>query len=505
MGRNRSGIQQPGDRLLHLLVIASLLGVAGLGAGEARSGRKGGGGQGEGRMPVTLMRTEVPAVAYDLVLGRPTRDTITVSVLAYAAREGFLVYGTQPGKYDRETPPRTFAAGEPVEIELSGLSADTRHYYRLRSRPVGASAWEDSVEGTFMTARPPGAAFTFTVQADPHLDYGTDPAVYRKSLANALAARTDFHVDLGDTFMTDKYPKFTAAAPQYLAQRHYFSLLGPGAPVFLVLGNHDGEQPGRGGDGPESMAVWSNGMRKKYFPNPVPNAFYTGNATPDRHAGLLENYYAWEWGDALFVALDPFWYSTRARGRDGSNWSRTLGEAQYRWLERTLAQSTAKYCFVFIHHLAGGETPEGRGGAEAARFFEWGGHDLDGRNTFAQHRPGWTAPIHELLVRRGGGCVVFHGHDHLYAQQERDGIIYQLVPQPGHQRFDNTRSAAEYGYKSGVIQGASGIMRVSVAAERAVVEYVRAYPDSAENATRRTGSVSHRYVVSPRAVVSRRN
>lgn len=65
---------------------------------------------------------------------------------------------------------------------------------------------------------------------------------------------------------------------------------------------------------------------------------------------------------------------------------------------------------------------------------------------FAQNRPHWPAPIHDLLVRTGGS-IVFHGHDHLYVQRERDGIIYQLVPQPGHARFDNTRSAAEYGYK----------------------------------------------------------
>jgi hypothetical protein len=84
-------------------------------------------------------------------------------------------------------------------------------------------------------------------------------------------------------------------------------------------------------------------------------------------------------------------------------------------------------------------------------LFEWGGKELDGRNTFAQRRPGWPAPIHELLVQNGGS-IVFHGHDHLYVRGERDGIIYQLVPQPGHSRYDNTRSAAEYGYASGVQQ-----------------------------------------------------
>lgn len=68
--------------------------------------------------------------------------------------------------------------------------------------------------------------------------------------------------------------------------------------------------------------------------------------------------------------------------------------------------------------------------------------------------------------------VVFHGHDHLDAQQECDGIVYQLVPQSGHTRYDNTRSAEEYGYKSGVIAGASGLLRVKVEPEESLVEYV---------------------------------
>ena len=59
------------------------------------------------------------------------------------------------------------------------------------------------------------------------------------------------------------------------------------------------------------------------------------------------------------------------------------------------------------------------------------------------------------------------------------------------------RSAEEYGYKSGVIQGASGILRVSVAPPGATVEYVRAYPANAERDGRKTGTVTHRYVVSP--------
>ena len=32
----------------------------------------------------------------------------------------------------------------------------------------------------------------------------------------------------------------------------------------------------------------------------------TPQMTPEDKDELLENYYAWEWGDALFVVLDPF-------------------------------------------------------------------------------------------------------------------------------------------------------------------------------------------------------
>ena len=111
--------------------------------------------------------------------------------------------------------------------------------------------------------------------------------------------------------------------------------------------------------------------------------------------------------------------------------------------------------------------------------------------------PPQAPPAPRRRARRGG-AVVFHGHDHLYAHQSRDGVIYQLVPQPGHSRYDNTRSAEEYGYRSGVIQGASGILRVQVAPGQGVVEYVRAYPDQAEGGTRRTGAVTHRFTVNPR-------
>ncbi len=419
---------------------------------------------GQHGLPASEFHAAVPAHPFDVIPARPTSSSITISLLCYHDTEGRIAYGTQQDKLTSQTALRALKAGVPVEIVLTALQPDTHYFYEIRFDHTKI------LVATFHTARPPGSSFTFTIQADSHLDSGTSPEIYLQSLTNALAAKPDFHIDLGDTFMTEKFANFHEAARQYLAQRYYFGIVGQSAPVFFTLGNHDGEM-GRYLDGTATnMTVWANALRKQYFPNPLPDNFYTGNAMPDKIAGPLENYYAWQWGDALFVVLDPFWFTPRAR-RDDDNWYRTLGRTQYDWLKRTLETSHAKYKFIFIHHLVGGETREGRGGAEAAKFFEWGGLNLDGTNEFAIKRPGWPMPIHQLLVQNKVSAV-FHGHDHLYARQELDGIIYQEVPQPSHME-QSARSAAEYGYIQGVILPSPGILQVKVSANQTQVEYIR--------------------------------
>jgi hypothetical protein len=424
------------------------------------------------RQPVQTSKcNDVPAHPWDLILGRPTSNSVTISVLCYEDTQGCIAYGTGPGKTVVRTPARLFRKGEPAEIVLSSLQSDAQYFYRFES------ARTNSAEFAFHTARPPGSTFTFTITADSHLDEQTDPALYQRTLANARADAPDFHIDLGDTFMTEKHPSREEAAKQYLAQRYYFGQLCPSAPLFLALGNHDGESPrGRGSDA-DSLAVWSNLMRKRYFPNPVSDGFYTGNATKHSAAGRLQDYYAWEWGDALFVVLDPFWFGLQQRGQS-DNWNRTLGPEQYQWLKRTLENSRARFKFVFIHHLVGGVDNQCRGGVEVAPFYEWGGRNPDGTDVFKENRPGWTAPIHQLLVQNHVS-IVFHGHDHFYAKQDLDGVVYQEVPQPGYpSRGGVPHTAAEYGYRQGIILPGSGHVRVTVSPGKVTVDYVKSSPGS---------------------------
>ncbi|MBL8178017.1 MAG: metallophosphoesterase [Bryobacterales bacterium] len=427
-----------------------------------------------------VFRTDVPAHRYDLTLARPTANSVTATVLAYEPLEAFVEYD------GRRSESLSLSSGEPASFALAGLRANQPYTYRLRFRSRPAGAWETSPAYSFHTQRAPGSAFTFVVQADSHLDAPVSPQGYEKALAWMRAANPDFLIDLGDTFMVDKRrTDFRQALPQYLAQRYYFGLLCHSVPLFLALGNHDGEGGARHDGTRNSMAAWSLALRKRYFPNPRPDAFYSGNETPDSLLGPLENYYAWQWGDALFVVLDPYW-ATVGRGR-GGNWHWTLGDAQYRWLARTLSATKAAHRFVFLHHPTGAKGQPVRGGVAAALYNEWGGRNEDGSDAFRARRPGWEMPVHALLAKHKVAAV-FHGHDHMYAREELDGVVYQLVPQPGNVRAGIPRNAGEYGYTSGTVLGGAGHVRVRLDGQRALVEYVLTD----------TGKVAHSYTIGRR-------
>lgn len=440
------------------------------------------------------------------LLARPTDRSIAVHVVPARALEIYYEFGTAPGAYTGRTDTQSIAARTPALTVLSGLTANTRYYYRLHYRSPGDTAFAARDEHTFVTQRPRGATFTFTVQADSHLDDRSDYAVYASTLTNVLRDQPDFHVDLGDTFMCEKHTTpFMAEtvtamdAPtvdaRYAFDRANFARIGHTVPVFLVNGNHEGESGWFLNGTPNNIAVWATLSRKRYFANPEADAFYSSTTDVEPLVGARQAFYAFEWGDALFITLDPYWY-TRTRPT-ADRWRWTLGEAQYQWLRRVLAASTARYKFVFLHHLLGGVNAEARGGVEAAPFFEWGGRNEDGTDGFAAHRPGWSAPIHQLL-RDARVTAVFHGHDHVFVRQELDGIVYQEVPQPSATNFTNGATiAAEGGYDSGVVMSSSGHLRVVVSPTNVAVDYVRATPPAGMRIP--DGGVSgYAYTIAPR-------
>lgn len=101
-----------------------------------------------------------------------------------------------------------------------------------------------------------------------------------------------------------------------------------------------------------------------------------------------------------------------------------------------------------------------------------GGLNPDGSDGFRQHRPDWGKPVHQVLVDNKVAAV-FHGHDHMYVKEELDGIVYQLVPQPGNPRTGQPGHTDEYGYTHGGLVAGSGYVRVALGPRDAKVEFVR--------------------------------
>jgi hypothetical protein len=433
------------------------------------------------------------------LLGRPTANSLTVHVVPARNMDVYFEYGLAPGSYSGRTNTVSYAAGTPIEATLASLQPDTQYCYRIRSSDVGGSNFAAGEEHTFHTRRAGGSTFTVAIQADPHMDENTDPAAYRLTMQNMLAENPDFMVDLGDTFMSDKIstPTYPKVMDRALLLRSYYTIAGHSVPLFLALGNHEGEWGSRLTGSADNLPVWDSTIRKLYYPNPLPDSFYSGSAVGEKYVGMRQSYYAWEWGNALFVVLDPYWNVPQTPELSG-NWSLTLGRRQYDWLKQTLEGSKASFKFVFCHNLVGGWNKNGtgpmRGGVEAAKYLEWGGYNLDDTWGFDRVRPGWAMPIHELLVKNNV-TIFFHGHDHFYGKQDMDGIVYQEVPQPGARNTELGNRAASYGYTEGRLLGGTGYLRMRVSPSEVTVDYVQTWTPVNETGSRKNRMLADSYTV----------
>jgi hypothetical protein len=405
------------------------------------------------------------------ILGRPTDNSVTINVVPAVDMVVYYEYGMASGNLTEQTSRQNTQAGVALETLLTGLKPDTRYYFRLH--------YADQVgpERSFMTQRSPGSSFTFGLQGDSHperLGKQFDPVLYERTLRSAAADQPDFYLTIGDDFSVDTLKTVNADIVRslYISQRQWLGLVG--APIFLVNGNHEQAALANLDGSPDNVAVWAQNARNSLFPQPAPGGFYSGDEEEVEFIGPLRDYYAWNWGDALFVVIDPYWHSAQtvdnqfgAGQKDKKNrdlWNITLGEAQYQWFKTTLEKSTAKYKFVFTHHVNG----TGRGGVEVAKTYEWGDAAL-----LANHRPGWEKTIHQLMADNNV-TIFFQGHDHLFAHQELDGVVYQTLPEPANPNYTIENDAA---YRSGDKLPNSGHVRVTVSLDGVKVDYVRSFLD----------------------------
>lgn len=483
-------------------------------------------------MPGTY-RTIEDAIAGRPLLGRPTDSSVTINIVPRIDLDVYVEYGIAPGSLALSTSTQVArAVAGPLEVVLPQLHPNTAYFYRLRYRPAGEGDFRAGPQAGVHTQRAEGSGFVFTLQADSHMGLdspnptGGRQRLYRRTLANVLADLPDFHIDLGDFSRVEIAGRGSAtslrdAVERYLGQRSFLDGLDQSVPFYLVLGNHEAEQGWRAGIPGDSLAIWGALARKQVIPNPYPDRFYSGDTAATACCGLREDYYAWQWGDALFVVLDPFWYTTRrphgVGGRlepsfDGWDW--TLGRDQYNWLYSTLHHSKARWKFVFAHHMTGGvvspkkgEGPYGRGGIDAARYsvaqrptFEWGGEDSTGKYVFDEKRPGWThGPIHQMMVAEGVD-IFFRGHDHVFVYEKTDGVVYQTCPAPNDRHYSSGFYSPAL-FSTGTEVNNSGHVRVRVFPDSVRVDYVRAVLPEDEPLLQggqaiRNGDVSYSYTLS---------
>ena len=480
------------------------------------------GGGGRGGPEDYILPPDLAALSFlSLVLGRVTDKSVTVSAIPKETLEGYFEYGMSSRVYPNKTDVVALPAAKPIEVIFDKLQPDCQYYYRLNYRKPGETKFTSREECCFHTARALGATFTFGIQGDSHPERPqmSDPELYARTLVNAASGKPDFYICMGDDFSVARLETINAETLRqpYLLQRPFLGIVAQSAPLFLLNGNH--EQASlfnfNQTDIRHEVAVGVQNARNTLYPTPGPDAFYTGDTHPLDSIGLLKDYYAWTWGDALFVVLDNYWqapvlvdsgFREEERGGGGHGggggnggqggqqghkdrdwWGLTLGDAQYNWFKQTLEQSKAKYKFVFAHHVMG----SGRGGIDECDLYEWGGHSKRGDWEFTDRRPGWEMPIHQLMVKHGV-TIFFQGHDHLFAHQERDGIVYQEVPMPADWAYQ-TRN--DNRYASGVKLPNSGHLRITVSPVQVKVDYVRCYLPQDETDQQKTGQIAYSYTV----------
>ena len=132
----------------------------------------------------------------------------------------------------------------------------------------------------------------------------------------------------------------------WLRMRKVYSGLTPSMPVYMAMGNHDGEE------GWNSLRFKSKEWRSQYFPLPVQTTYPEGGH-PDG------NFYAFSWGSdqnneggVQFIVLDVTAFCGEIEPKKIFDW--TLGQEQLNWLEGVMSKSDKDWSFACYHHVLGG-------------------------------------------------------------------------------------------------------------------------------------------------------
>jgi len=140
---------------------------------------------------------------YNIVLGRPTNNSIAISVIAGTSLNVYVEYGYKATSLTKKTSATSLTALTPKVFEISGLNANSQVFYRIRSKTSDSATYEAGKVLSFSTQRKAGATFSFVVQGDSHPEragkmFNAD--LYVQTLNNIASQKPDFMIMLGDDF-----------------------------------------------------------------------------------------------------------------------------------------------------------------------------------------------------------------------------------------------------------------------------------------------------------------
>ncbi|MFC2143161.1 metallophosphoesterase family protein [Candidatus Aenigmatarchaeota archaeon] len=363
------------------------------------------------------------------MLGAVTDTAATINVINRFGQEAdFKIEYTPAAIYD---PRQTSEITNVVELDVAE--------FRLTDLTVGewkykimydlGSGYQYGPERTFQTQRPQGETFNFALFTDTHLNDASNARFDRCVNVNNEIRNKDETVGvdlsfvLGDNIMSKGVGTPDAADgtdfdKRYQNLRRCTDIAHSSIPLHAIIGNWEGE------DGYTKQEIFDNATnnRTTYIPNPDETIY-------PESGSVREDYFAFTWGDALFVVLNvqgytpvyPAGYMEDGWPVDGTVFDWTLGQDQLDWFEQTLQNSNEKWKFAFIHHDAGGNvlsehwTKYGRGGA---------------RGSFV----GEQEVMHRLM-KDNGVYAMFYGHDHLFFDMTIDGIHYTMPGTAGYFPF----------------------------------------------------------------------
>ena len=298
---------------------------------------------------------------------------VVAPYLQYVTRTGITIMWetddvcTAVVEYGDTFPPKKQAKVEKAdamgEVPLAGLEPNTKYFYRVVCKDAqGREAASKPM--TFMTAPGLTDAYSFAVIGDTQ----RNPVITGKVAKLMWERRPNFVVHCGDV-VDDGASKAQWTGDLFKPCSELFGRVA----VFPCIGNHEKDHP----------------HYYKYFALPKP-----------------EYYYSYTYGNAEFFVLDT--NTKRNLKADGE---------QYKWLDKALGASTAKWKICYHHHPAYCSDDDDYGNT-------W-----KGSSTYGDVRVRNFVTLYEKYKVD----LVFNGHVHVYERtwpirdgkiDQKDGVVY---------------------------------------------------------------------------------